>query len=182
MKGGFSHPNYPGLLLPMCFYGCRSSSLPLGSQIISVAVNSSLSWHTNRLRDVSRDAYNVSYAWKLVSAPLDLLLRLLPPENPDSQLSWERLHHAAPAVRDGCRSSSPPVPASVPSVRPEKFVFVGVGGKLAAEQQNGPSRAFVCLLTFSRFGRRGNITFDSGSFCLLLLKPLEPEPNHANCS
>lgn len=103
-----------------------------------------------------------------------------PLENPDGQLSWERLHHAAPAVRNGCRFSSPPVPASVPSVRPEKFVFVGGGGELAAEQQNGPSRAFVCLLTFSRFGRRGNITFDSGRFCLLLLEPLEPEPNHAN--
>lgn len=67
----------------MRFYGCRSSSLPLGSQIISVAVNSSLSWHTNRLRDVSRDAYNVSYAWKLVSAPLDLLPR--PPLSPPLQ-------------------------------------------------------------------------------------------------
>ncbi|XP_068446060.1 VWFA and cache domain-containing protein 1 isoform X2 [Clinocottus analis] len=41
-------------------------SLPLGSQVISVPVNSSLSWHTNRLRDNSKDAYNVSYAWKLV--------------------------------------------------------------------------------------------------------------------
>ncbi len=42
-------------------------SLPLGSQVIAVPVNSSLSWHMNRLRDPSRDAYNVSYAWKLVS-------------------------------------------------------------------------------------------------------------------
>ncbi|XP_034003396.1 VWFA and cache domain-containing protein 1 [Trematomus bernacchii] len=41
-------------------------SLPLGSQVISVPVNSSLSWHHNRLRDNSKDAYNVSYAWKLV--------------------------------------------------------------------------------------------------------------------
>jgi len=41
-------------------------SLPLGSQVIAVPVNSSLSWHMNRLRDPSRDAYNVSYAWKLV--------------------------------------------------------------------------------------------------------------------
>lgn len=42
------------------------ASLPLGSQVIAVPVNSSLSWHMNRLRDLSRDAYNVSYAWKLV--------------------------------------------------------------------------------------------------------------------
>uniref|UniRef100_A0A8C9W668 VWFA and cache domain-containing protein 1 n=1 Tax=Scleropages formosus TaxID=113540 RepID=A0A8C9W668_SCLFO len=41
-------------------------SLPLGSQVIRVPMNSSLSWHMNRLRDSSRDAYNVSYAWKLV--------------------------------------------------------------------------------------------------------------------
>ncbi|TRY54000.1 hypothetical protein DNTS_015557 [Danionella cerebrum] len=41
-------------------------SLPLGSQVIAVPVNSSLSWHMNRLRDPNRDAYNVSYAWKLV--------------------------------------------------------------------------------------------------------------------
>ncbi|KAM4547893.1 VWFA and cache domain-containing protein 1 [Odontesthes bonariensis] len=40
--------------------------LPLGSQVITVPVNSSLSWHSNRLRDNSKDAYNVSYAWKLV--------------------------------------------------------------------------------------------------------------------
>ncbi|CAB1332223.1 unnamed protein product [Coregonus sp. 'balchen'] len=40
--------------------------LPLGSQVIAVPTNSSLSWHTNRLRDPSREAYNVSYAWKLV--------------------------------------------------------------------------------------------------------------------
>ncbi|KAL1022783.1 hypothetical protein UPYG_G00032240 [Umbra pygmaea] len=40
--------------------------LPLGSQVISVPTNSSLSWHTNRLRDPSKQAYNVSYAWKLV--------------------------------------------------------------------------------------------------------------------
>lgn len=43
-----------------------SCSVPLGSQVIAVPVNSSLSWHTNRLRDNSKDAYNVSYAWKLV--------------------------------------------------------------------------------------------------------------------
>uniref|UniRef100_A0A4W5RTY2 VWFA and cache domain-containing protein 1 n=1 Tax=Hucho hucho TaxID=62062 RepID=A0A4W5RTY2_9TELE len=40
--------------------------LPLGSQVIAVPTNSSLSWHTNRLRDPSKEAYNVSYAWKLV--------------------------------------------------------------------------------------------------------------------
>ncbi|KAL4635019.1 VWFA and cache domain-containing protein 1 [Arapaima gigas] len=41
-------------------------SLPLGSQVIAVPVNSSLSWHMNRLREPNREAYNVSYAWKLV--------------------------------------------------------------------------------------------------------------------
>ncbi|KAK1795745.1 hypothetical protein P4O66_001224 [Electrophorus voltai] len=41
-------------------------SLPLGSQVIAVPINYSLSWHVNRLRDTSRHAYNVSYAWKLV--------------------------------------------------------------------------------------------------------------------
>uniref|UniRef100_A0A8C9QZH1 VWFA and cache domain-containing protein 1 n=2 Tax=Scleropages formosus TaxID=113540 RepID=A0A8C9QZH1_SCLFO len=41
-------------------------SLPLGSQVIAVPVNASLSWHLNRLRDLNREAYNVSYAWKLV--------------------------------------------------------------------------------------------------------------------
>lgn len=50
-----------------CFVFLFVCSLPLGSQIIAVPVNSSLSWHTNRLRDVSKDAYNVSYAWKLVN-------------------------------------------------------------------------------------------------------------------
>uniref|UniRef100_A0A674DAC1 VWFA and cache domain-containing protein 1 n=1 Tax=Salmo trutta TaxID=8032 RepID=A0A674DAC1_SALTR len=40
--------------------------LPLGSQVIAVPTNSSLSWHTNRLRDPSKDVYNVSYTWKLV--------------------------------------------------------------------------------------------------------------------
>lgn len=52
-------------------------SLPLGSQIISVPVNSSLSWHTNRLRDVSKDVYNVSYAWKLVNTCTVTRLRTL---------------------------------------------------------------------------------------------------------
>uniref|UniRef100_F7DFT1 Cache domain-containing 1 n=1 Tax=Xenopus tropicalis TaxID=8364 RepID=F7DFT1_XENTR len=42
-------------------------SLPLGSQIITVPVNSSLSWHINKLRDPGKDAYNVSYAWKMFS-------------------------------------------------------------------------------------------------------------------
>ncbi|XP_023650562.1 VWFA and cache domain-containing protein 1 isoform X2 [Paramormyrops kingsleyae] len=41
-------------------------SLPLGSQVITVPMNSSLSWHMNRLRDTSKGSYNVSYAWKLV--------------------------------------------------------------------------------------------------------------------
>lgn len=41
-------------------------SLPLGSQIISVPVNSSLSWHLNKLRESGKEAYNVSYAWKMV--------------------------------------------------------------------------------------------------------------------
>lgn len=55
-----------GILTNIC-------SLPLGSQVISVPVNSSLSWHTNRLRDVSKDAYNVSYAWKLVGVAKDCI-------------------------------------------------------------------------------------------------------------
>ncbi|XP_042191042.1 VWFA and cache domain-containing protein 1 [Callorhinchus milii] len=41
-------------------------SLPLGSQIIMVPVNSSLSWHINRLRDTRPLTYTVSYAWKLI--------------------------------------------------------------------------------------------------------------------
>uniref|UniRef100_A0A8C7CJB0 Cache domain containing 1 n=1 Tax=Oncorhynchus kisutch TaxID=8019 RepID=A0A8C7CJB0_ONCKI len=44
---------------------CQLQSAP-GHQVIAVPTNSSLSWHTNRLRDPSREAYNVSYAWKLV--------------------------------------------------------------------------------------------------------------------
>uniref|UniRef100_A0A4W3HXJ0 Cache domain containing 1 n=1 Tax=Callorhinchus milii TaxID=7868 RepID=A0A4W3HXJ0_CALMI len=44
-------------------------SLPLGSQIIMVPVNSSLSWHINRLRDTRPLTYTVSYAWKLVGTP-----------------------------------------------------------------------------------------------------------------
>lgn len=55
------------LIISMCGMCC---SLPLGSQVIAVPVNSSLSWHTNRLRDNSKDAYNVSYAWKLVGVPI----------------------------------------------------------------------------------------------------------------
>ncbi|PKU29916.1 vwfa and cache hypothetical protein [Limosa lapponica baueri] len=42
-------------------------SIPLGSQIITVPVNSSLSWHLNKLREVGKEAYNVSYAWKMFS-------------------------------------------------------------------------------------------------------------------
>ncbi|KAK2107220.1 VWFA and cache domain-containing protein 1 [Saguinus oedipus] len=42
-------------------------SLPLGSQIIAVPVNSSLSWHINKLRETGKEAYNVSYAWKMRS-------------------------------------------------------------------------------------------------------------------
>lgn len=55
-----------------CLIVCISCSLPLGSQVIGVPVNSSLSWHTNRLRDNSKDAYNVSYAWKLVGGTCSL--------------------------------------------------------------------------------------------------------------
>lgn len=46
---------------------CCQHSLPLGSQIITVPVNSSLSWHVNKLREIGKEAYNVSYAWKMVS-------------------------------------------------------------------------------------------------------------------
>lgn len=56
-----------------CLTLCISCSLPLGSQVIAVPVNSSLSWHTNRLRDNSKDAYNVSYAWKLVGVHTDCI-------------------------------------------------------------------------------------------------------------
>lgn len=62
--------HYPMWLFVFCF-----CSLPLGSQIIEVPLNSSLSWHTNRLRDNSKDAYNVSYAWKLVGSPKDKVKR-----------------------------------------------------------------------------------------------------------
>jgi len=34
-------------------------------------VNSSLSWHLNKLREVGKEAYNVSYAWKMVSSKSD---------------------------------------------------------------------------------------------------------------
>ncbi|XP_042273263.1 VWFA and cache domain-containing protein 1 [Thunnus thynnus] len=62
-------------------------SLPLGSQIIVVPVNSSLSWHTNRLRDNSKDAYNVSYAWKLVQdTSFILCIVYVQPEIPVKQL------------------------------------------------------------------------------------------------
>ncbi|KAM9482909.1 VWFA and cache domain-containing protein 1 [Clarias gariepinus] len=62
-------------------------SLPLGSQVIAVPVNSSLSWHVNRLRDPSRDAYNVSYAWKLVQdTSFILCIVYVQPEIPVKQL------------------------------------------------------------------------------------------------
>lgn len=62
-------------------------SLPLGSQVIGVPVNSSLSWHTNRLRDNSKDAYNVSYAWKLVQdTSFILCIVYVQPEIPVKQL------------------------------------------------------------------------------------------------
>ncbi|CAK6978187.1 VWFA and cache domain-containing protein 1 [Scomber scombrus] len=62
-------------------------SLPLGSQIIVVPVNSSLSWHANRLRDNSKDAYNVSYAWKLVQdTSFILCIVYVQPEIPVKQL------------------------------------------------------------------------------------------------
>lgn len=62
-------------------------SLPLGSQVIAVPANSSLSWHTNRLRDNSKDAYNVSYAWKLVQdTSFILCIVYVQPEIPVKQL------------------------------------------------------------------------------------------------
>uniref|UniRef100_A0A673IQD9 VWFA and cache domain-containing protein 1 n=2 Tax=Sinocyclocheilus rhinocerous TaxID=307959 RepID=A0A673IQD9_9TELE len=62
-------------------------SLPLGSQVIAVPVNSTLSWHMNRLRDPSRDAYNVSYAWKLVQdTSFILCIVYVQPEIPVKQL------------------------------------------------------------------------------------------------
>ncbi|XP_059416238.1 VWFA and cache domain-containing protein 1-like isoform X2 [Carassius carassius] len=62
-------------------------SLPLGSQVIAVPVNSSLSWHMNRLRDPNRDAYNVSYAWKLVQdTSFILCIVYVQPEIPVKQL------------------------------------------------------------------------------------------------
>uniref|UniRef100_A0A8C5GRJ0 VWFA and cache domain-containing protein 1 n=1 Tax=Gouania willdenowi TaxID=441366 RepID=A0A8C5GRJ0_GOUWI len=62
-------------------------SLPLGSQIIAVPANSSLSWHTNRLRDNSKDVYNVSYAWKLVQdTSFILCIVYVQPEIPVKQL------------------------------------------------------------------------------------------------
>ncbi|CAJ1061015.1 VWFA and cache domain-containing protein 1 [Xyrichtys novacula] len=61
--------------------------LPLGSQVITVPVNSSLSWHTNRLRDNSKDTYNVSYAWKLVQdTSFILCIVYVQPEIPVKQL------------------------------------------------------------------------------------------------
>ncbi|KAK2493971.1 hypothetical protein MC885_013787 [Smutsia gigantea] len=50
-------------------------SLPLGSQIIRAPVSSSLSWHMNKLRETGKEAYNVSYAWKMVSEGMLCCLR-----------------------------------------------------------------------------------------------------------
>ncbi|XP_077463813.1 VWFA and cache domain-containing protein 1 [Stigmatopora argus] len=62
-------------------------NLPLGSQVITVPVNSSLSWHTNRLRDNGKDIYNVSYAWKLVQdTSFILCIVYVQPEIPVKQL------------------------------------------------------------------------------------------------
>nr|XP_014353389.1 PREDICTED: VWFA and cache domain-containing protein 1 [Latimeria chalumnae] len=62
-------------------------SLPLGSQIITVPVNSSLSWHVNKLRQTGKEAYNVSYAWKLVQdTSFILCIVVVQPEVPVKQL------------------------------------------------------------------------------------------------
>ncbi|XP_048395492.1 VWFA and cache domain-containing protein 1 isoform X2 [Stegostoma tigrinum] len=62
-------------------------SLPLGSQVITVPVNSSLSWHINRLRETSKEAYNVSYAWKLVQdTSFILCIVMVQPEVPVKHL------------------------------------------------------------------------------------------------
>ncbi|XP_023574065.1 VWFA and cache domain-containing protein 1 isoform X2 [Octodon degus] len=62
-------------------------SLPLGSQIISVPVNSSLSWHINKLREAGKEAYNVSYAWKMVQdTSFILCIVVIQPEVPVRQL------------------------------------------------------------------------------------------------
>ncbi|XP_030874640.1 VWFA and cache domain-containing protein 1 [Leptonychotes weddellii] len=62
-------------------------SLPLGSQIIAVPVNSSLSWHINKLRATGKEAYNVSYAWKMVQdTSFILCIVVIQPEIPVKQL------------------------------------------------------------------------------------------------
>uniref|UniRef100_A0A8C3LU00 Cache domain containing 1 n=2 Tax=Chrysolophus pictus TaxID=9089 RepID=A0A8C3LU00_CHRPC len=62
-------------------------SIPLGSQIITVPVNSSLSWHVNKLREVGKEAYNVSYAWKMVQdTSFILCVVVIQPEIPVKQL------------------------------------------------------------------------------------------------
>ncbi|VTJ57934.1 Hypothetical predicted protein [Marmota monax] len=62
-------------------------SLPLGSQIIAVPVNSSLSWHINKLRETGKEAYNVSYAWKMVQdTSFILCIVVIQPEIPVKQL------------------------------------------------------------------------------------------------
>ncbi|XP_044540527.1 VWFA and cache domain-containing protein 1-like, partial [Gracilinanus agilis] len=62
-------------------------SLPLGSQIITVPVNSSLSWHINKLRETGKEAYNVSYAWKMVQdTSFILCIVVIQPEIPVRQL------------------------------------------------------------------------------------------------
>uniref|UniRef100_A0A6I8NAW0 VWFA and cache domain-containing protein 1 n=1 Tax=Ornithorhynchus anatinus TaxID=9258 RepID=A0A6I8NAW0_ORNAN len=62
-------------------------SLPLGSQIITVPVNSSLSWHINKLRETGKAAYNVSYAWKMVQdTSFILCIVVIQPEVPVRQL------------------------------------------------------------------------------------------------
>ncbi|KAB0394162.1 hypothetical protein E2I00_014387 [Balaenoptera physalus] len=62
-------------------------SLPLGSQIIAVPVNSTLSWHINKLRETGKEAYNVSYAWKMVQdTSFILCIVVIQPEIPVKQL------------------------------------------------------------------------------------------------
>ncbi|CAL8346639.1 unnamed protein product, partial [Gadus morhua 'NCC'] len=77
------YENIPG------FHAVRQNilSLPLGSQVIAVPVNSSLSWHTSRLRNPRKEAYNVSYAWKLVQdTSFILCIVYVQPEIPVKQL------------------------------------------------------------------------------------------------
>ncbi|XP_010603533.1 VWFA and cache domain-containing protein 1 [Fukomys damarensis] len=62
-------------------------SLPLGSQVISVPVNSSLSWHISKLREAGKETYNVSYAWKMVQdTSFILCIVVIQPEIPVKQL------------------------------------------------------------------------------------------------